>query len=233
MFTHFTRLLAGLRVVLSDSQMYRFIIPGFVVTLFYSSFLWSMGWLGAEPESLSEDLSWTAKIIYWFQSSARWFSQMLFEFVVITLFSPIMAMLSERVETKMNGNQFQFSFGRFLNELLRTLGILITGFIFSTLVVFIWFIIAKIGSMESLTPYIVFIVKAFFIGFNYFDYSLERNGVPVGNSWQFALHNYLLMLLVGVLFSAIIALPFLGVMIAPFLTTIVATLLWLRVKNPI
>jgi CysZ protein len=189
--------------------------------------MWSMGWLGQDEVANTEELSWSSQLLFWFTNGAKWFTSMLFEFVVITLFSPIMAMLSEHIETSIRGNEFQFSFARFISELLRTIGILISGFVFSFFVVLIWNLIAWIGDLSLFTPYIVFVIKAFFIGFNFMDYSLERNFVSVGKSWQYALRQPLIMLIVGAVFSAIFSIPILGVFLAPFLATVLATVIWL------
>jgi CysZ protein len=74
----------------------------------------------------------------------------------------------------------------------------------------------------------LFVLKAFFIGFNFVDYSLERNMVPIGRSWKYAIANPLMMMAFGALFSLLFMLPLIGAMLAPFLTTIFATVYFLR-----
>jgi CysZ protein len=217
--------------VLRNQDIYKYLIPGAVVTLLYGTFMWSMGWLSTDPVVNSDDLAWSAKLIYWFTTGVRWFSTMLFEFVVITLFSPIMAMLSERVESIVTGKNYAFSVQRFVKELLRTIGILVSGFIFSTAVILIWSMVSWIGDFQAITPYIVFVIKAFFIGFNYVDYSLERNMIPVAHSWRYAVKRPIMMLVTGSTFSIIFAAPVFGVMFAPFIATIFATLLFLAERT--
>ena len=60
------------------------------------------------------------------------------------------------------------------------------------------------------------------------DYSLERNMVPIGRSWKYAIANPLVMISFGALFSLLFMLPLIGAMLAPFLTTIFATVYFLR-----
>lgn len=220
-------ILPNIFLVFKDKSTYKYLVPGAVVTLFYGSFMFSMGWLSEERNVSDEALSWSAKLIYWLTSGAKWFTTMLFEFIVITLFSPIMALLSERVETNITGNQFEFSLSRFIAELLRTVGILVSGFVLSSLVILVWSLVAWIGDLKTITPYIVFVIKAFFIGFNYVDYSLERHSVSIRRSWIYAINRPLKMLIPGVIFSFLFFVPVLGVMLAPFITTIIATLLWI------
>jgi CysZ protein len=190
--------------------------------------MWSIGAYDSVNEVNTEELGFFAKIGYWFKSGVLWFTQMLFEFTVITLFSPIMALLSERCDTILTGREYAFNFERLMQELIRTIGILATGFIFSSIVMGLWFLIAWIGNLSEISPYILFVLKAFFIGFNFVDYSLERNMVPIGRSWKYAIANPLMMMAFGALFSLLFMLPLIGAMLAPFLTTIFATVYFLR-----
>ena len=214
--------------ILKDSSIYKYLIPGFIVTLIYVSFMWSIGAYDSVNEVNTEELGFFTKIGYWFKSGVLWFTQMLFEFTVITLFSPIMALLSERCDTILTGREYAFNFERLMQELIRTIGILATGFIFSSIVMGLWFLIAWIGNLSEISPYILFVLNAFFIGFNFVDYSLERNMVPIGRSWKYAIENPLMMMAFGALFSLLFMLPLIGAMLAPFLTTIFATVYFLR-----
>ncbi len=227
-----TRVVQQLFMVLRSSSTYKYLIPGAFVTLVYASFLWGSGISELTEEGNPESLSWSSKLVYWLSSSALWFSTLLFEFLVITLFSPFMAALSEHVDTSTTGRAYSFSFSRFLRDLARTLGILITGFIFSSLVMLIWNLFAWIGDFKVITPYIIFIIKAFFIGFNYVDYSLERDGIAVRKSWQYALRRWIFMLLIGGVFSLLFSVPILGVLLAPFAATILATTVYIEVEKP-
>ena len=218
--------------MLTFKSVQAYIIPGAIVTIIYATFMWSMGWLGSTTDINPDELGWSAKLMHWLTSGAKWFSTMLFEFVVITLFSPIMSMLSEHVDNIFTEEEPKFSVVRFVRELLRTVGILITGFIFSSLVMMIWSLFAWISDFKAITPYILFVLKAFFIGFNFFDYSLERDQVSVGKSWRYGFNRPLLMLLTGGLFSLIFAIPILGVMLAPYLVTVLSTIIYHHEKFP-
>lgn len=214
--------------ILKDSSVYKYLIPGFLLTLIYGSFMWSIGAYDSTEVVNTETLGWFAKLSYWLLSGVKWFTQMLYEFSVITLFSPIMALLSERCETILTGREYAFSFERFMKELLRTIGILTTGFVFSSLVIGLWFLISWIGNLSTLTVYIVFILKAFFIGFNFVDYSLERNMISIGKSWRYGISKPVVMIVIGSFFSVIFFVPLLGAMFAPFLATVIATVYFVK-----
>jgi CysZ protein len=226
-----TQMWHDIQIILKDTSIYKYLIPGFVITLVYVSFMWSIGAFHQAEEVDTTSLGWLGKLSYWLMSGFKWFSTMLFEFTVITLFSPIMALLSERCDTILTGREYEFTFDRFVKELLRTIGILATGFVFSSIVMGLWFLISWIGNLSIISPYILFVLKAFFIGFNFFDYSFERNMVPIGKSWRYGISKPTLMIAIGAVFSLIFLLPLVGVMLAPFITTIIATIYFLQ-KNP-
>ncbi len=214
--------------MLKDSSIYKYLIPGFIMTLIYVSFMWSIGAYHTDIEVSTEELGFFAKIGFWFFSGVKWFTQMLYEFTVITLFSPIMALLSERCDNILTGRDYEFTLERFIKELLRTIGILTTGFIFSSIVMGLWFLVAWIGNLSVISPYILFVLKAFFIGFNFVDYSFERNKIPIGKSWRFGISKPLTMIAIGALFSSIFLIPIIGAMLAPFMSSIVATAYYVR-----
>jgi CysZ protein len=218
--------------MLTFKSVQAFIIPGAIVTIIYASFMWSMGWLSPDPYIDPEVLSWSSKLMYWLTSGAKWFSTMLFEFVVLTLFSPIMSMLSEHVDNIFTEDEPNFSVTRFVRDLLRTLGILITGFIFSSLIIVIWYLFAWIGDLSVITPYIIFVLKAFFIGFSFFDYCLERDQISIVKSWRYAINRPITMLSIGGIFSLIFAIPILGVMLAPYLLTVLTAVMYHHEKFP-
>jgi CysZ protein len=217
--------------ILKDKSVYKYLIPGFIMTLLYVSFMWSIGAYHTDVDVSTEELGFFAKIGFWFFSGVKWFTQMLYEFTVITLFSPIMALLSERCDNILTGRDYEFTLERFIKELLRTIGILATGFIFSSIVMGLWFLVAWIGNLSVISPYILFVLKAFFIGFNFVDYSFERNMISIGKSWRFGISKPIVMLAFGTVFSLIFSIPFFGVMFAPFITTIVATAYFVHEKQ--
>lgn len=210
--------------ILKDISIYKYLIPGVIITLVYVSFMWSIGVYDHTEEVDTTALGWLGKLSLWLMSGVKWFTTMLFEFMVITLFSPIMAMLSERCDTILTGREYDFTLDRFIKELLRTIGILATGFLFSSIVMGLWFLISWIGNLSVISPYILFVLKAFFIGFNFLDYSFERNMIPIGKSWRYGISKPLVMISFGAIFSLIFFIPILGVMLAPFVTTIISTI---------
>ena len=65
-----------------------------------------------------------------------------------------------------------------------------------------------------------FIVSSFFIGFSFFDFGLELDGLNSRKSWKFAKQNKLICLISGLVFSVAIYIPEETGFIILFLVTI-------------
>ena len=211
--------------LLQQKKLYYFLIPGAVITIGYIYLLWLFGWIGTTNE-VTDDLSWWRKMILAIEDSGKWIIQSMYQFIMITLLSPVMAILAERADNHLSGAKFDGGFNRMLTDLLRTILITITAFIVFIIVFLVWNSIAWIVGLQELTPYILFIVNAFFIGFAYTDYALERYKYPVIKSWRYGISNSWTMLGIGALFSALFYIPIIGALAAPFLITLLATSIW-------
>jgi len=212
-------------------SVYIYMIPGLVVTFVYLLLGLLFGWFDADSSNVQVFGFWD-KIWYSIVSGTKWFSRMLYELTVITLFSPVMAMLSEKCDSLLTNRKFDFTIQRFIYELLRTLGIVATAFIFSALVFLLWKMFTWILPFLSFADmYVVFVLKAFFIGFSFFDYSLERYHVSIVKSWNYGVKNPILMMLLGAFFSLVFAIPVFGAMLAPFYTTLLSNAIWKGQQN--
>jgi uncharacterized protein involved in cysteine biosynthesis len=107
------------------------------------------------------------------------------------------------------------------------MGIVISALLLSWIALGIWTIFTWFLPFPGWTNVaIVFIIKAFFFGFNYVDYSLERYLISIPKSWRYAFGNPVMMIVIGVVFSAVFAIPYLGVMLAPFVATLFSNAYW-------
>jgi CysZ protein len=219
-FSHFIKLL-------TTKRLYYYLIPGLVVSVIYLGLGFSFGWFDSKPEINPDELGFFKKIWHKLVAGGLWFSKMLYEIIIITLFSPIMAMLSERCDSTLSGRKFDFSVGRFLTELARTIGIVITALLLGWIVLGIWKIFTWVIPFPAWTNLaIVFVIKAFFFGFNFVDYSLERYLISIPKSWRYAFRNPMMMIVIGAFFSAVFAIPYVGVMLAPFVATLLSNAYW-------
>ena len=103
------------------------------------------------------------------------------------------------------------------------------------LCLFVWWIIAKIIGFDGTSFYgiISLLIGSFFYGFSFYDHSLERYNISVGQSVNFAFKNISIVLLTGICFKALYYFPYIwdtpiiGIVISPVITTMISTVVYL------
>ncbi|WP_107039179.1 EI24 domain-containing protein [Brumimicrobium mesophilum] len=230
---HYLALKHALTLLLSGHFLI-FFIPGLVIASFYLIYIIIVGSVGSLVGFISY-IPWIGSYMGLAVDSifngVNSVSIYLYQFTIITLLSPFHTILSERVETHKNGKTYKSNFSKFFNDLLRTLGIAILGAIIYLSLFLLWSFLAWIFNLNFLSPFISAILIAFFTGFNSYDYSLERHGIKVKDSWVFAFQNPLQMILTGLIFTIILYIPVIGVVIAPVLLTMVGTINYLKLTQ--
>ena len=141
-----------------------------------------------------------------------------FKHLVLAVSSPVMSLLSEKVERIINGKSpdIPFTFAQISKDTIRGLSLALRNIIrelFYTVILLILGLLIPI--ISPFTSFLIFVIQAFYAGFGNMDYTLERyyrqrasiqfvrkyKSLAVGNGTVF-----LLMLFTGVGF--LFALPF-------------------------
>jgi CysZ protein len=212
---------------LAKGKLWLFFIPGLAVGLMFFSIL-------TVTETLEGATSWTKDIpligglISWFIGGTfnviEMILYMIIQFVVLTLLSPFNSVLSERFDSEITGRKFETSFIQVLNDLLRAVFVAMIAIVFEITCVIGWWILSLIlpGS-DFLDPIMFFLINAFFFGFAFYDYSLERHGVSTLGSIGFSFSKMSYMLVTGSIFMLIFNIPYIGLFIAPVLATFIST----------
>ena len=176
--------------------------------------LYLMKLFGLDPNAKMEDLAWYEMIWHYFSEGlalvsgfavkftlgifSAWFSK----YLMLILMSPILALLSEKTEEILTGNEYPFEWGQFMRdiwrgiviairnmmiELLVLTGVTVVCFFFPPLAIILW-------------PF-TWVVSWYFLGFAMIDYVSERrrfsvsqsnafvkkhSGLAIGNGWLFA-----------------------------------------------
>jgi CysZ protein len=207
-----------------------YFIPGAIIGLIYlvyhlqSQKLHAMANATEEVPLVGTALSWTANTVF------DLFDTLVFElrkFIVLVLLSPINCLLSEKFETHLTGKTYSFSLLRFVNDLLRMLLIVITALVMEFGFLAIWFILSFILP-DFIGETLFFLISAFFVGFSFYDYSLERHGISTITSWGYGFKKMGSILLTGSIFTLLIELPIVGLIIAPVLITMISTSVFLK-----
>lgn len=154
------------------------------------------------------------------------------KYIVLILMSPVMALLSERTEKIVTGNQYIFSLKGLLWEIGRGVILATRNIIIETgLVVLIWLANIMLTSffppITILTSPISLIlgigISAYFYGFSTIDYINERKKMSINDSIQFVRKNKWLAIGNGLVFWGLISIPILGTYIGTIFAPILCS----------
>ena len=144
-------------------------------------------------------------------------------YIVIILLSPVFAFLSEKVETILTGNDFPFSFKQLVKDVWRGIRLATRNLAIELLLTLVLFIISFIPVIGFFTSLTLFFISAYFYGFSFIDFSLERKKMTVKESIVFVKTNKGLAIGNGSVFSVVLFIPLVGVMLSSFISIISVT----------
>jgi len=219
---------------LSKGQMLVFFIPGLVVGIFFFFAFTYTSELSESATALNDVPLVGEYATSAVQSTLSMFDAIMlevFKFVVLTLLSPFNCFLSEKFDNQLTGNKFDGGFVRMLNDILRAILIVILALIMEFFFLGVWWFISWILGISIINPIVYFAISSFFLGFAFYDFSLERYGIGTLSSWGVAFSNMLHMIITGGLFTLLFMIPFVGVIIAPVLMTMIATATYLKMRG--
>ncbi|MFN6015511.1 MAG: EI24 domain-containing protein [Flavobacteriales bacterium] len=219
---------------LKQGKFLKFFLPGIVITLIFwqvfiaaefvsdsFAFLQSIPLIG---DLLYSIISGTAGIFHFLL-------QQVFVFFILTVLSPFNTVLSENVDTEISKTPYRFDMSRIPGDIMRMIAIVSIALFFELIFTGLWWLISIMIGIHFLNEGIFFMIAAFFYGFSFYDYSLERHREGIGGSMNYALSNKLNLLLSGTIFLVLYNIPLIGVIIAPVLTTILSTIVYLKNKS--
>ena len=221
-------------VLLTQGKYLVYFLPGIVLAIAYFFYIQSLNSVNEYISVVSyiphigESLKAGVDIFFgWIEG----LSLFIFQFILITLLSPFHTILSERLDREETGSNFQNSWSKIINDIVRTIGVAILGGLMYLFIKFIWLMLAYICGLGFLTPYMTIIFIAFFTGFNSYDFSLERYDYSVAQSWGYAFSHPFHMISTGLIFTGFLAIPHIGIVLAPVFLTMVGTLSFLKIRN--
>lgn len=226
--------ISGTFAELGKGKYWLFFIPGLVVALLFwqiflvtetvqnsFSILQNIPFIGSYLHSGVEGTFSVIQFVF----------NQIFVFFILTVLSPFNTILSEKIDSSITGKKYSFDFVEMLNDLLRMIFVVILSLFLEFFFMLIYWIVSSILGIGFLDQIVYFVIAAFFYGFSFYDYNLERSKIGVFKSLGFAFSNILLVALSGCIFLALYYIPFVGVVIAPVITTIITTIVFLKKKN--
>lgn len=173
-------------------------------------------------------MSFITQVILWFAFVLT--ALISYKHVVMVIFSPLLATLSQVVEQIVYNNPAPaFSWNQFFKDIIRGLVINIR-IIFMTILLSIpaWIIvfIPIVGAIIS--PLLLLWIQAYYGGFGLVDYTLERKMYPVNKSVLFVHSHKSAVTSLGLWFTLLMMIPIIGWIAAPAYGTVAGTLVSLE-----
>lgn len=222
--------------LLSNKVVWSFLIPSLIIGVLFLAGEFIFYKVKGASSSLQEIRflgGFLYNIVNAFLSFIYSTGDILFKFIILTLFSPINCILSEKADSILTGQTFNISLSRILKEIGRAIIIAFLATFMYALATVIWWFLAKLLHLSFLNTIVYLCMSAFFISFSFFDYSLERYKKGVGKTFEFGFSNAMPIVLTGLIFSGLFMIPYIGKIIAPFIATIVSTVVYLMTERKI
>ncbi|MBI5541915.1 MAG: EI24 domain-containing protein [Bacteroidia bacterium] len=143
-------------------------------------------------------------------------------YIVLIFMSPIFAFLSEKTEKITTGKTYSFSGEQWMRDLVRGILITLRNLFYEIaimLLIFIASFIPVVGWLIALLSTVLLIlVSAYFYGFSFMDYSMERKKLTIRQSVKFVRRHKGIAVANGLIFALAMMIPFCGVLISPFIS---------------
>ena len=146
----------------------------------------------------SDDASMIKKVWYFFVSGFfLLMSYVIFNFmryILIILISPVLSVVSEKVEKIITGNKYKFNLKQLLNDIKRTINLAIRNIFFEfgivygvSLVLYIifWIVPSPEGTAKFISGQFAMLVAFYYYGFGFIDFMNERRRLTIKQSVKF------------------------------------------------
>ena len=147
--------------------------------------------------------------------------------------SPLLALLSERVERILTGKNYPFNWFDFLHDVVRGILLALRNLVIELLLLCLVFMIGFIPVLNFITPALTFYISSYYYGFSMLDYSNERKRFTMKQSIYFISKNRGVAFGNGAVFYLLLLLPFVGWVIAPALSVTAAAIADENLKNKV
>ncbi len=207
-------------------------IPGIITILYCLLFFWLTGYfagrIATEADAYPGWLSWMGSFTHWFLKSIYWVAIVFFffaslKYILQVLLSPLLSNLSVAVEKRVLGHEpDELNWKEVMQDIGRSLQLAIRNFLHEFLYCFILNFVPGVGQIGC------FIISAYYYGFGYMDYVLERKRMTVKESVKFTKQHKGTAIGLGLVMNVMMLIPFVGWIVAPTYATVAATLETLR-----
>ena len=147
---------------------------------------------------------------------------LLFKYLLLITLSPLLSFISERIEKSYNRDMKSTFGSNVLNSTVRAVRINGRNVIKEIIISILLFLLSFIPGLQIITVPLLFMVQAYFLGFGFMDFYLERHysfreTLPLVYSHKWAAIG------IGSIFTVLFAIPIVGMILAPYMATKTAT----------
>lgn len=232
--------LTGLRAV-AKHGLWGYLLLPILLTFIVAALLLTSGW------AVSDDLG--GYLVQWYPyergsglvttiasvlsgSAVVVLGLLLFRYIIIILCAPVLSILSEKLEKKLNPNAAlpPFSIAKFTKDIVRGVTLSVRNISRELLFTIPLLLLGLIPFLTPFTTVLVFAIQAYYAGFGNIDFLLERR-YSFRESISFVRRNKMLALGNGVVYMGLLLIG-IGFLIAPTLGTVAATVAALDRVSP-
>lgn len=179
-----------------------------------ASWVEGISWLGWLNEAAGWIVLVVVKLVYFFLFA------MYSGYVILIVMSPVYSWLSERAETHLTGRTYPFSFKQLLRDMLRGILIALRNMVVQTLISIALFLFSFIPVAGLVAPVLMLLVSAYFYGFSFLDYAVERKRIGLRDSVRYVNRRVGATTGVGIVFALALMIPLLNVLVCSFLSLV-------------
>lgn len=188
------------------------------------------GWLTGLVQFEDPDVWWSALLggtIGWlFAIALKIITFLIFIFfggyVILAIMSPVFTLLSQKTETLLCGTKYPFDGDQFMRDIWRAILIVTRNALVQFLLVLALYLCSFIPVIDLLVPFAMFAITAYFYGFSFIDYSMERQKLTIKQSVRFVRRHKGIAIGNGAAFAGLLIIPWCGVSLAGFAAIIAA-----------
>ncbi|MCO6499547.1 MAG: EI24 domain-containing protein [Vicingus serpentipes] len=141
-------------------------------------------------------------------------------YIVIIVLSPVFAILSEKTEEILTGNNYPFNGDQLMRDIVRGIFIALRNMLIEFGFLILFFIIGFIPVIGQFATVVLFFISAYFYGFAFIDYTNERRRLTISESIQFMRKNKGIVIGNGSVFALAMLIPICGTTIAGFVAIV-------------
>ena len=170
-----------------------------------------------------------AGIILWILLMFFYFS--LFKYVWLILGSPVIAYLSEKTSSIIEGRDFPFSFKQMMKDAARGIMLALRNTLWQTVYTLSILILSFVPVIGWATPILALFVECYYYGFSMLDYNCERQQMNTSKSIAYVSSHKGLAIGNGLVFYLMHGLILVGWVLAPAYAVVAATISMHEQKN--